>query len=260
MRCMVLRHPACTAATAPERRSAMRMGAQSATRTTTADVGSSLTTASASGRPHSSRRPTGAEAIVRPCACRSSNRRSGGTPASRATSAHSLSRSRNSIEPSVKKWGAISASGRQRRTRPHGACAHSNPPLGWGSVMEIIGLGFDATDIPRVADLYTRYGDRFLRRVFTEGEIAYCKRRRDPVPSLAGRFAAKEAAMKALGTGHSRGVIWTSIEVVRAFGPPQLRLHGGAAEHAARLGVRSSLLTITHSEALAMAQVLLLGA
>ena len=126
--------------------------------------------------------------------------------------------------------------------------------------MDIIGLGFDATDIARVADLYARYGERFLRRVFTEGEIAYCKRRRDPVPSLAGRFAAKEAAMKALGTGHSRGVIWTSIEVVRgAGGPPQLRLHGAAAARAERMGVENALLTITHSETLAMAQVLLQG-
>ena len=126
--------------------------------------------------------------------------------------------------------------------------------------MDILGLGFDATDIPRIAATFDRYGDRFLRRVFTDGEIAYCTRRHNPVPHLAGRFAAKEAAMKALGTGHSRGVLWKDIEVVRAFGPPQLRLHGGAAAHATRLGVRSSLLTITHSEALAMAQVLLLGA
>ena len=65
--------------------------------------------------------------------------------------------------------------------------------------------------------------------------------------------------MKALGTGRSRGVLWKDIEVVRAGGPPQLRLHGGAARQAARLQVRSSLLTITHSEAIAMAQVLLLG-
>lgn len=125
--------------------------------------------------------------------------------------------------------------------------------------MDILGIGFDATDIPRVADVFHRYGDRFLRRVFTEREIAYCTRRRDPVPHLAGRFAAKEAAMKALGTGHSRGVLWKDIEVIRVSGPPQLRLHGGAAAHASRMRVRSSLLTITHSETLAMAQVLLLG-
>ncbi len=125
--------------------------------------------------------------------------------------------------------------------------------------MNILGLGFDATDIPRVKSAFERYGDRFLRRVFTDGEIAYCTQRRNPVPHLAGRFAAKEAAMKALGTGHSRGVLWKDIEVFRAFGPPQLRLHGGAAARAARMNVRSSLLTITHSDALAMAQVLLLG-
>lgn len=125
--------------------------------------------------------------------------------------------------------------------------------------MNIIGLGLDATDIPRVADVFKRYGDRFLRRVFTEGEIAYCTRRRDPVPHLAGRFAAKEACMKALGTGHSRGVLWKDIEVVRHGGPPQLRLHGGAARRATEMKVRKSLLTITHSDALAMAQVLLFG-
>lgn len=125
--------------------------------------------------------------------------------------------------------------------------------------MTILGLGFDATDIPRIAEVFDRYGERFLRRIFTDGEIAYCTRRRDPVPHLAGRFAAKEATMKALGTGHSRGVLWADIEVVRAGGPPQLRLHGEAARRAALMNVRSSLLTITHSETIAMAQVLLLG-
>ena len=125
--------------------------------------------------------------------------------------------------------------------------------------MDIIGLGFDATDIPRVAEIYEKYGERFLRRVFTEGEIAYCTRRKNPVPHLAGRFAAKEAAMKALGTGHSRGVLWKDIEVFRQGGPPQLRLHGGAARRAEQMGVERSLLTITHSDALAMAQVILQG-
>ena len=125
--------------------------------------------------------------------------------------------------------------------------------------MDIIGLGFDATDIPRVADMLERYGERFLRRVFTDGEIAYCTRRRHPAPHLAGRFAAKEAAMKALGTGHSRGVLWKDIEVFRLGGPPQLRLHGGAARRAEQMGVLRSLLTITHSDALAMAQVILQG-
>ena len=126
--------------------------------------------------------------------------------------------------------------------------------------MNIIGLGFDATDIPRIASTLERYGDRFLQRVFTEGEIAYCTRRRNPAPHLAGRFAAKEACMKALGTGYSCGVIWKDIEVVRDDGPPQLRLHGGAALRAEQMRVTKSLLTITHADALAMAQVMLLAA
>jgi holo-[acyl-carrier protein] synthase len=124
--------------------------------------------------------------------------------------------------------------------------------------MAIIGLGIDATDIPRVREVLGRHGERFLRRIFTDVEIAYCTRQRDPVPSLAGRFAAKEAAMKALGTGHSLGVLWKDIEVVRHGGPPQLRLSGGAARQFAALNARRSLLTITHSEALAVAHVLLL--
>jgi holo-[acyl-carrier protein] synthase len=124
--------------------------------------------------------------------------------------------------------------------------------------MAIIGLGFDATDIPRVREVFERYGERFLHRIFTDGEIAYCMRHRDPVPSLAARFASKEAAMKALGTGHSRGVLWKNIDVWRAGGPPQLRLTGGAERRFTAMGARRSLLTITHSDALAMAQVLLL--
>jgi len=125
--------------------------------------------------------------------------------------------------------------------------------------MNIIGIGLDATDIPRIAETLKRYGDRFLHRIFTEREITYCTRRRDPVPHLAGRFAAKEAAMKALGTGHSRGVLWRDIEVVRVGGPPQLQLHGGAARRAERMQVRRSLVTITHSQALALAEVMLFG-
>jgi holo-[acyl-carrier protein] synthase len=125
--------------------------------------------------------------------------------------------------------------------------------------MDIVGLGIDATDIPRVAALVERYGDRFLRRVFTDGEIAYCTRRRNPIPHLAGRFAAKEAAMKALGTGQTRDVLWKDIEVVRCDGPPQLEFHGGAATRAARMHVVKSLLTITHSDVLAIAQVVLLA-
>jgi holo-[acyl-carrier protein] synthase len=123
----------------------------------------------------------------------------------------------------------------------------------------IIGLGLDATDIPRVAEVISRHGDRFLHRIFSEGEIAYCARRREPAIHFAARFAAKEAAMKALGTGHSRGVLWRDIEVVRRGGPPQLQLHGGAGRRFVEIGGKSSLLTITHSDALALAEVLILG-
>ena len=118
----------------------------------------------------------------------------------------------------------------------------------------------DATEIDRIEATIARYGDRFLRRIFTDGEIAYATRRRNPAPHFAGRFAAKEAAMKALGTGHSQGVLWRDIEVVRApGGPPQLKFHGGAARRMTYLGANSSLLTITHSETLAIAQVLLIA-
>ncbi|HEY2150490.1 MAG TPA: holo-ACP synthase [Vicinamibacterales bacterium] len=123
----------------------------------------------------------------------------------------------------------------------------------------IIGLGLDATDIPRIAATLERYGERFMHRIFTEREVAYCTRRRVPAINFAGRFAAKEAAMKALGTGRSHGVLWRDIEVVRGGGPPQLQLHGGAARRFASIGGRSSLLTITHSDDLALAQVLILG-
>ena len=123
----------------------------------------------------------------------------------------------------------------------------------------ILGLGLDATDIDRIADTIERYGERFLGRIFTAGEIAYCTRRKVPSIHFAGRFAAKEAAMKALGTGHSRGVLWRDVEVVRHGGPPQLQLHGGAARHFAAMGGVSTLLTITHSDALALAQVIILG-
>jgi holo-[acyl-carrier protein] synthase len=124
----------------------------------------------------------------------------------------------------------------------------------------IIGLGLDATDIDRIADTIDRYGNRYLQRIFTDGEVAYCTRRRVPAIHFAGRFAAKEAAMKALGTGHSQGVLWRDVEVVRRGGPPQLVLHGGAARRFAAIGGHSSLLTITHSDNLALAEVLILTA
>jgi holo-[acyl-carrier protein] synthase len=124
--------------------------------------------------------------------------------------------------------------------------------------MDIIGSGLDATEIARIAAAIDRYGDRFVHRVFTDEEIAYCRRHRDAASSFAARFAAKEAAMKALGTGHSRGVFWQGIEVVRHGGPPHLRFHAGAATRLAAMGATRSLVTLTHSRDLAIAHVLLL--
>jgi holo-[acyl-carrier protein] synthase len=126
-------------------------------------------------------------------------------------------------------------------------------------VSTIIGLGLDITEIDRIAATLARYGDRFLHRIFTAGEIAYCQRRRTAVIHFAGRFAAKEAAMKALGTGHTQGVLWRDVEVVRHGGPPQLQFHGGATRRFSLMGAQSSLLTITHSDRLALAEVLILG-
>ena len=127
------------------------------------------------------------------------------------------------------------------------------------SRLGIVGLGLDATEIPRIDATIERFGERFLQRIFTDGEIAYCMRRKHPEVHFAGRFAAKEAAMKALGTGRSQQVLWRNIEVVRRGGPPQLAFHGGAARRFASIGAHSSLLTITHTDTLALAQVLLLA-
>ena len=123
--------------------------------------------------------------------------------------------------------------------------------------MTLIGLGLDVTEISRITYMLERYGARFKQRIYTAGEIAYCERRKAAASSFAARFAAKEAAMKALGTGRSRGVLWRDIEVVRTYGPPQLRFHGGAARRFAEMKGTGSLLTLTHARELAIAQVIL---
>jgi holo-[acyl-carrier protein] synthase len=129
----------------------------------------------------------------------------------------------------------------------------------YDQVMQIIGIGLDATEIPRIESTIARYGDRFLNRIFTAGEIRYCRERRHFAQHFAARFAVKEAAMKALGTGHSRGVLWRDVEVVRRGGPPQLQLHGAAARRFEAMGGRASVVTITHTDTLAMAQVILMS-
>jgi holo-[acyl-carrier protein] synthase len=121
----------------------------------------------------------------------------------------------------------------------------------------IVGLGVDIAEVDRIEAAITRHGARLLERLFTPAEVAYCERHRNKFERFAGRFAAKEAAMKALGTGWRRGVRWRDIEVTNLpGGKPTLRLAGVAHEFAGRLGVRAISLSITHSGNLAFAQVI----
>jgi len=121
----------------------------------------------------------------------------------------------------------------------------------------IVGLGLDISEIDRVAAVMARHPTAFVERVFTPAEAEYCRKFRNAAERFAGRFAAKEAAMKALGTGWRRGVRWRDIEVIRLpGGKPSLRLSGAAGEFGARLGVKNIQLTITHSGNLAMAEVI----
>ncbi len=122
----------------------------------------------------------------------------------------------------------------------------------------ILGIGTDLIEIDRVERSLARFGDRFLERIFTPFEIRYCQRKRHGAgESFAARFAAKEAGAKALGTGISRGVQWTEIEVRNLpGGRPTLLWHGRAADRAASLGVRATHLSLTHSRGLAMAMVI----
>ncbi len=122
----------------------------------------------------------------------------------------------------------------------------------------VVGIGTDLTEIARIERSVARFGDRFLERVFTPGEIAYCRQKKAAAESFAARFAAKEAGAKALGTGISHGVSWRELEVTRALsGKPSLLLHGRAAELAQALGVRRIALSLTHSREIAMAVVVM---
>jgi holo-[acyl-carrier protein] synthase len=122
----------------------------------------------------------------------------------------------------------------------------------------IVGLGTDLAEIPRIERSIERFGDRFLERIFTPDEIAYCRRKKSSAESFAARFAAKEAGAKALGTGISFGVGWHDFEVRRApSGKPSLHLTGRAAELAATLRVTGISLSLTHTGTLALAVVVL---
>jgi holo-[acyl-carrier protein] synthase len=122
----------------------------------------------------------------------------------------------------------------------------------------IVGLGIDIAEVDRIESAIRRYGQRFLQRVFTAAEIDYCQSKANAFERFAGRFAAKEAAMKAIGTGWRHGVRWRDLEVVREpSGRPSMRFSGVAAGFAERLGMKRALVSITHTAAQAIAQVIL---
>lgn len=121
----------------------------------------------------------------------------------------------------------------------------------------VVGLGMDIAEIDRIEAAIARSGQRFIDRLFTPTEIAYCERHKNRYERYAGRFAVKEATMKALGTGWGRGVRWVDIEVTnQPSGKPTLKLSGVAGELAARMGVKNISITITHSGNFALAQVI----
>ena len=122
----------------------------------------------------------------------------------------------------------------------------------------IVGTGVDIAEVDRIRQTIERFGRRFTERVFTANEIRYCESKANKVERYAARFAAKEAAMKALGTGWNRGVRWRDIEVVRQpGGRPTIKFHGKAAEFATQLGAKNVALSLSHTPEQAIASVIL---
>ena len=121
----------------------------------------------------------------------------------------------------------------------------------------IVGMGIDIAEVPRIRAVIETQRERFLRRVYTPDEVAYCEQFKNKYERYAGRFAVKEAAMKALGTGWSRGVRWVDVEVVRQRGGrPTVVLKGEAKKIADRMGVKHIAVSITHTAGQALAQVI----
>lgn len=126
--------------------------------------------------------------------------------------------------------------------------------------MNILGIGTDIIEVVRIGKMIQRHGEVFLNRVFTEDEVRYCQRRREYTQHYAGRWAAKEAVMKTLGTGFSRGVGWRDVEVCSSrSGQPSIVLRGGAREFARQLGISDILITISHCRAYATATAIAIG-
>jgi len=122
----------------------------------------------------------------------------------------------------------------------------------------IVGSGVDLCEVPRIESAIARHGRRFIERVFTEREIEYAESKANRYERYAARFAAKEAGMKALGTGWRGGIAWRDFEVANlSSGRPTLRFHGKAAELAEKMGVHNIALSLTHTAAQALAMVIL---
>ena len=122
----------------------------------------------------------------------------------------------------------------------------------------IVATGIDIIEISRIEEVFERRGSRFRDRVFTKDEIAYCEPRGSKFASYAARFAAKEATMKALGTGWSNGIAWCDVEVLRdEKGAPSIRLSGRALKCFDEMGARKAHISLSHSRDLAIAQVVL---
>jgi holo-[acyl-carrier protein] synthase len=122
----------------------------------------------------------------------------------------------------------------------------------------IVGTGVDLAEVPRIQASIERYGAKFIQRIYTPREIAYVERKANKFERYAARFAAKEAGMKAIGTGWRRGVTWQDFEVANLpSGKPTLLLHGVAAKFAEMLGVKNVSLSLTHTKELGMAHVIL---
>src|SRR5271165_6986341 len=122
----------------------------------------------------------------------------------------------------------------------------------------IVGTGIDIAEVPRIRQSIERFGDRFLQRIYTAGEIRYCDSKANRAERYAARFAAKEAGMKALGTGWNHGVRWRDVEVSRLpGGRPTMLFHGKAAEFAAKLGAVRVALSLSHTAEQAIAHVIL---
>lgn len=124
----------------------------------------------------------------------------------------------------------------------------------------IIGLGTDIVEIDRIDQMIKRHGDSFLNRVYTAGEIAYCQKRKQNSEAFAGRWAAKEAVMKVLGTGFIKGIGFIDIEICNEqSGKPKVILTGGAKERARLLAIDEVLISISHCKAYATATAIGLG-